>query len=334
MDRKIEKIFSTIIIFILILAYSSFMLIGTQTRYMQDDYCYGEKVRNEGFFAAQYDSYFGSVPYPGNRYALTFFTGIFELFTEKAYPLFVLCSTTFFVWGLILLLSNICKVLHLPLQNNHILFTGLAMAFLTLYIAPNRFQTVYLRSSSISYFYPIVFNVWIGYLFLQYIRTQKKSLLPVLALLTFLSSGFSEVGGVIQFSFWFFLLVVFMIKKRGHNAILASSIIVAVSFSALIILILCPNNVERQANFGAPNNLGALIEFGPKYALDFISYSIRGYSIPDRNLACILDLITNRCAIFGSEKSSEIYDHHGCISLSINRRKYFTQLICISIVPR
>jgi len=149
MDSKLNKTLSYTIIIILLLAYSSFMIIGTQSRYMQDDYCYGEKVRNEGFFKAQYNSYFGSVPYPGNRYSLTLFSGIFELFTENSYPFFTFISTIFFMSGLILLLSNVSRVFLLNFSIRQILLIALSIAFLTLYISPNRFQTVFLRSGSL-----------------------------------------------------------------------------------------------------------------------------------------------------------------------------------------
>ena len=277
---KINKALSYTIILILFIAYSSFMILGTQARYMQDDYCYGEKVRNEGFFKAQYNSYFGSVPTPGNRYSLTFFAGIFELLSEKSYPFYAFLSTILFISGLTSLLSNISKTFLFNFHTRQILLIALSIAFLTLYISPNRFQALFFRASSLSYFYPIIFNVWIGYFFLEYLITSKKHLLYILALITLFSSGFSEVGAVVQFSLWAFLLSFFIFRKKNKNIILATSIITAVSIIGLVILVLCPNNYERQLNFGYPNTVNNLIKFGPAFALDFIKYSIRGYYIP------------------------------------------------------
>jgi len=280
MDLKITKIVSYVIIILLILAYSSFIIIGTQTRYIQDDYCYGEKVRNEGFFKAQYNSYFGSVPTAGNRYSITFFSGIFELFSENFYPFYAFVSTILFISGLILFLSNISRIFLLNFHIRQILLMALSIAFLTLYISPNRFQTMFFRTSSLSYLYPIIFNMWIGYFFLEYLYTTNKYLLYILTLVTLFSSGFSEVGAVVQLSLWAFLFSVFIIKRKNNNIITATLIIVAASIIGLVILILCPNNYERQLNFGLPNTINNLFKFGPVFGINFITYLIRGYSTP------------------------------------------------------
>ncbi len=280
MGLKINRALSYTVIIILFIAYSSFMILGTQARYMQDDYCYGEKVRNEGFFKAQYNSYFGSVPTPGNRYSLTFFAGIFELFTEKSYPFYALFSTILFISGSVLLISNISKTFLLNFHIRQILLIALSIAFFTLYISPNRYQALFFRASSLSYFYPIIINIWIGYFFLEYLFTNNKHLLYILALITLFSSGFSEVGAVVQFSLWAFLLSFFIFRKKNNKTILATSIITAVSIIGLVILVLCPNNYERQLNFGPPNTINNLFKFGPAFGLDFIKYSIRGYYIP------------------------------------------------------
>ncbi|HEY59756.1 MAG TPA: hypothetical protein G4N92_03575 [Anaerolineae bacterium] len=74
--------------------------------------------------------------------------------------------------------------------------------------------------------------------------------------------------------------------------LLATAIIVAVSIIGLVILVLCPNNYERQLNAGLPNNINKLFEFGPVFGLNFIEYSIRGYSIPILAVLLIAILIS------------------------------------------
>ena len=204
MKLKLLKITTFSLIVILFIANSGFIILGTQARYVQDDYCYGEKVRNEGFFKTQYNSYFYSVPYSGNRYSLTLFSGIFELLSVDSYPFFTFISIFLFISGLILLLSSISRIFPINLHIRQILIISFSIAFLTLYISPNRFQTVFFRSGSLPYFHPIIFNIWIGYLLLEYFIMDNKRFLYILACLTFLSSGFSEVGTVVQFSFWAF----------------------------------------------------------------------------------------------------------------------------------
>ena len=292
MKLKLLKITTFSIIVILFIANSSFMFLGTQARYIQDDYCYGEKIRNEGFFKTQFNSYFYSVPYSGNRYSLTLFSGIFDLFSEGAYPFFTFISIILFISGLILLLSNLSRISPINLHIQQILIIAFSIAFLTLYISPNRFQTVFFRSGSLPYFYPIIFNIWIGYLLLKYINYENKHLLYIIACITFLSSGFSEVGTVVQFSFWTFLLSLFIFRKKNKKLILAASVVVAVSIIGLILLILCPNNYERQVNFGDPNTIYNLFKFGPAFGLDFIRYSIKGYYIPIFALILLASLMS------------------------------------------
>jgi len=111
-------------------------------------------------------------------------------------------------------------------------------------------------------------------------------------LLTLLASGFSEAGAVVQFSFWTFLFSFFIFREKNKNMLLATAIIVAVSIIGLVILVLCPNNYERQLNAGLPNNINKLFEFGPVFGLNFIEYSIRGYSIPILAVLLIAILIS------------------------------------------
>lgn len=265
---------------ILVASYALFLLLGSQTRHIQDDYCYGEKPRNEGFWQAQIDSYFGSVPYPGNRYALTFFSGLFEMLFSQHYPAFNYFSILAFMAGLILLAKHLFRALGIEVSTLLVSLLALALGFIMFYIAPNRFQTLYFRAASISYFYGVVFQVWVGVFFLLYIEKKKGLLLIPLGLLALIASGFGEVGAVIQFSLWIFFLIVFWFKDKKKENLLAGGVIIAATVVGLLLLILCPNNLERQVNFGEPNSIANVVRDGPLFALDFVSYTTRGYSLP------------------------------------------------------
>ena len=276
----IKRTLSFAVIMTLLISLFGFIALGSQTRHLQDDYCYGERVRNEGFFAAQYSSYFGSVAYPGNRYAATLFSGLGEVLPINTYPSFAYFSIAAFCLGMALLVSNLASTFQLNASTREVIITAAAICFMSLYIAPNRYQTLYFRSSSLTYFFAVIFNVWIGNLFFLYLRKGKAIHLIALAFTTLIAAGFGEVGVAIQLCMWAFLLIVFLIRNKDKKAIRAALLIIFFSAAGLALLLLCPNNSERQSNFGPPNTMGALIKDGPLLGFDFIFYTIRGNFIP------------------------------------------------------
>lgn len=57
---------------------------GAFMRYSGDDYCYAAVLSEYGFWEAQRRSYFEVTTYHGNRYSLTLFSHLADLFGPKA----------------------------------------------------------------------------------------------------------------------------------------------------------------------------------------------------------------------------------------------------------
>jgi hypothetical protein len=178
------------------------------------------------------------------------------------------------------LVKQITQRLELSFPPADVLIISGTLCFISLYIAPNRFQTLFFRSGSLTYFYPAVFNVWIANMYLQYLKTGKPINLYALAIAALIGSGFSEVGLVLQLSMWAFIFLFSKVQGRNQRANRAALVITVFSIVGLLVMLLCPNNAERQANFGETNTLGALITDGPILGVDFIFYAVRGNVIP------------------------------------------------------
>jgi hypothetical protein len=277
---EFHRILAYGVILLLLVSLSSFFALATQTRPLQDDYCYGELVHNEGFFRAQYSAYFGSTACPGNRYATTMFSGIWEILFKNWYPIAAFFSIFAMIAGCVFLVKQITQQSALSFSHADVLIVAGGICFLSLYMAPNRFQTLFFRSSSITYFYPAVFNVWISNIYMRYLKTGKPINLYALAITALVGSGFSEVGVVIQLCMWALIYIFSMATGKGKRTNRAAMVITMFSFAGLLGMLLCPNNAERQANFGDANTIGALITDGPLLGVDFIFYAVRGNVIP------------------------------------------------------
>lgn len=87
MDSKpIHKFYPFLLILfglILASALTAILLIGSTSRYMQDDYCYAALLRGS-FWQQQVNAYLHETTFSGNRFSLTFFMGISELFGPAA----------------------------------------------------------------------------------------------------------------------------------------------------------------------------------------------------------------------------------------------------------
>ena len=76
---KIPQVGTLLLIFIFIGLLSIYGIKGTYSRYAQDDYCYGYKVRDMGFWNMQIQSYMHINEFNSDRYSLTIAHSLVEL---------------------------------------------------------------------------------------------------------------------------------------------------------------------------------------------------------------------------------------------------------------
>jgi hypothetical protein len=87
-------------------ALAAIILIGTTSRYMADDYCYAAILRGD-FWKQQINAYLHETTFSGNRFSLTLFTGIAELFGSKFIQVLPGIMIITWVTGLYLFLRQI-----------------------------------------------------------------------------------------------------------------------------------------------------------------------------------------------------------------------------------
>jgi len=74
------KYWSILLVIVFALPLLAYAYMGSFMRYSGDDYCYAWILGQNGFWKAQVVSYFQVSTYNGNRYALTFFSGLADLY--------------------------------------------------------------------------------------------------------------------------------------------------------------------------------------------------------------------------------------------------------------
>ena len=180
--------------------------MGSFMRLSGDDYCYGGVVADYGFVRGQIYSYLDHPPYHGNRYSLTFFSGLASLVgptASAAWPGLTLagwlaaatwCGTLLARWA------------RLPRPHLLGILGAASVIFLTVYQASDRSQSVYWRSANIPYLTPLVLDALLLGLMLWQGRLAKPRPTTLVAIFTlaFVVGGFSEAAAAFQIT-WLML---------------------------------------------------------------------------------------------------------------------------------
>lgn len=266
-------------------ALSFFIYLGFFSRYWADDFCYivnFENARNI-FDAIQvvYVSW-------SNRYTNILFVGIIDFFGND--------SIRFLPGAMILLLAlsistavyQAGKVIGWPIRSLIAFNIGIFLAFFAILQSPNRFQSVYWMMGLATYFAPIVFWGLMLTLLLWAIHAQTnryKSILALaaLAILAFLAGGMSETTLAFQVTFFalFLTAVLFFVRTTQKRiALIFSTVALAVSLIALLVVFLAPGNSVRLENIPESEFSFSKIALVFIFAFDFIKSSLGSFIIP------------------------------------------------------
>jgi hypothetical protein len=206
---------------------------GSLMRYHGDDYCYAAALAKYGFWKAQWVSFFHAMPYHGNRYSLTLFSNLNDLFGPYANAIFPALVILFWVVGCSLVLSSVSKLAQLGLYKIEGLWLAEGFVFLTFYQAPSLPQILYWRSGTLPYTAALVFSTFLWVLLLRK-GLLKDSSYPVLGLvfvMAVIGAGFSETGASLQLGFLLiivgFLLYTYFTRKKWNaslNRMVASAL--------------------------------------------------------------------------------------------------------------
>jgi hypothetical protein len=261
---------------------------GIFSRYLQDDYCYGNTIHSYGFFKGIVYPYFHTTEYNGNRYSLTLFAGLAEiLLGTKLQSLFALISILAWVGSLSFLIYEIFKGYERKYLVSLSFFIASILVTFTCYLAPDLYQSLYWRNSSLTYLAPIIVNLFVvDFVFHQ---SKKTTINWPIYLVTFfagfLAAGFSEVGTVWQVTLWGFTLVFYNFFLKDHSKIviknkLVFTVMAGVLLGAVLLIISPVNSSQLMGSSVNIASFPVLIKKSFRFGFDFLNYSLTGKWLP------------------------------------------------------
>ncbi len=255
---------------------------GFYSRYAQDDYCYGYRVKFNGFWNAQVESYFGRTEYSSDRYSLTLLYGINE---EIGGPKFIPYLPGLEILGLVGGLTYLIYSLFKPTRQLFLsVMAATILSFFTFYLSPNRYQNLFWLSAIHTYLTPIVLTILMIALIIQMTLTRKLMALNVMILgfLGLLAGGFSETTTIWQVSIWSLAIVglfIFNRKLLFTNAKEPLITALAASILAAILMIINPSNSVRGAHYQHAGFL-SIITQSLFFGEEFIRVSVKAAPLP------------------------------------------------------
>jgi hypothetical protein len=232
------------------LALAVYAYIGTFTRLLADDYYHLYLLKSEkSLLQISVDKYLNI----SNRYATM---PIFAF--EQWLGIKWIAALMIFLWLLSLswLLIEAQKTIEGKLPRWILSSIAIVLIFLSILQAPNRFQSIYWISSSVTYFFPLVFFTFLlAGIFKFSNKTRTKASIITFALfmliIAFLIGGLSETVGTLNASLLSLLILGFSIwgKKDNRNTLLI--LLGATLLGALIslaMMALSPANAIRSSD--------------------------------------------------------------------------------------
>jgi hypothetical protein len=259
---------------------------GSFMRYSGDDYCYGDAMVLNGFLNNQIYSYLHPMAYNGNRYSLTLFSNIGDLFGPVSGAVMPGLAILFWVAGIWLLLNELGRLVHVKLDHLVKLMLAELLVFLCIYQAPYLIQDIYWRTAMLCYLAPVICLTWLIYLLISSINSDRNIgvFLVGICLLAFLAAGFSEPGATLQTASVMLGLAGFIFirqknSQKRRRAIIAFGAAFIISLLALLLLSVSPSNAERINDYIHPEPLQFVV-LSFTFGLTFFAESLRSYPLP------------------------------------------------------
>ena len=254
--------------------------MGIFSRYLADDYCHHELIRNHGFIQAVKIHFLTF----SNRYMILVVPWITERFGVKGQSW--LPAVTLLIWlaALYGLFREIFRAAKLH-ENAALMFLLAAqLAFWTILQAPNRYQSIYWEASSINRFVPLALTTILAATALNATRQNAKSSLFWKSLLffvvTFFIGGFDEMNDALIFaaSFLLFASASFFktMPRRRADQWISGSIFLGSLFS-MGVMMLSPGIGARVKR---PPTFPVFIERILEYPIDFLIDTLRTLPLP------------------------------------------------------
>lgn len=255
--------------------------LGTFSRHMADDFCVVEFTRGS-FLAALWENYLNI----SNRFSNFMLIAFSESVWSRSISILPALMIILWVVGIAWVLKEISRLLGAGWTKSVTVTFAFLLVFFALLEAPNRYQTLYWRSSMATHFAPLVFMPYFAIFLLRRLSSALKAppsrwYYPLSFFLTFMLAGFSEPIVLIMISLLgSSVLVAWMtIKAKGRGAVLSLlGWSLAGVIATLLVMALAPANSLRLGT--PPPALPVLISRSFLYAYEFILNSFATLPLP------------------------------------------------------
>jgi hypothetical protein len=195
-----SRYWGTFLALILAAPLIAYIFMGTFIRLIGDDYCYAWILRQNGFWKAQIVSYLQVSMYNGNRYSLSLFSFLADLFKPAVNGWLPGLVILLFVLGITLVLRQTARLANVTTHWLFILVGAEFLCTMTLSQAPDLYQILYWRTGMLTYLAPVIANTFLLALILWQWKTDHPSYLAAAAafILALCAGGFSETGFALQ----------------------------------------------------------------------------------------------------------------------------------------
>jgi len=266
-----------------------FAYLGTFSRYQADDFCIAGYVRSMGFWTTQTYLYTNWA----NSFTTNFLLSTIVLIGPRLLPVLPALVLLFWVFTIYWFISNA-----LPLLDHGvaILFAEMLVFFVVLE-APDRYQILYWLSGMIPYLLSLVLLTFLGAITLvmakRIIIKPNMMMYFGMGLASFLIGGFSETTVALQVGVFALALIgVWFAHKKGtpQRGIVLLGIGFVSTLLSMLVLIIAPGNIVRQALLPPPPGIIKLVTLSLRFALDFSRDSLKSLPLPTA-LSLILPMI-------------------------------------------
>ncbi len=263
------------------LALLLFIYIGTFSRFIADDYCSANLLRNHSFWEAQWLSYTTW----SNRYATMLVTSLIDPLDTVGIRLLPALLILGLTAGLYWLLRRIALHTRYPVPGLFLyILAGLSVYF-SLYTTPNLFQSYYWRSGNITYALPAVgLTALLAVLLSQSGRVRPWWQLILVGLFAFFLAGFSETNAALLIAVLFLGTGVSLLLRyrAGHPQINQAAWVVALAgaLAGLAAVYLAPGNAVRLEQMPEPPSFFEWLGLSFRYAYDYLFYGVTSYIVP------------------------------------------------------
>ena len=261
-----------------------FAYTGIFTRYWADDYCYNAVLNVDGFWKSQVSFY----QHTSDRFSVIPLVGISEAFGSRAIRFWPVVALLLALVALLWAFRQLARTLNLPLSFLERFLLAEMVLFFTLWQAPNLFQAFYWRTGMLTYFMPLIVNLFLAGCLLALVRRRPLPAwgLLAVALLAFFAGGFSETTAALQAGYLgLALVIVAFLPWRSPSSTRQKglSLLAVAIFGALVsmlALFLSPSNALRQVHMPDPAPLMVLLGSSFRFGLDFITDTVATQPLP------------------------------------------------------